>query len=204
MSSTEQPAPKFPYQFPDAPQATVFDGFTRDANDLEQWGNCLIIETVEDEAPEGGHLSLVRVETNYKPHGRVGGEYPVRLTHPDALRAAAALVEAVLDGIWSSAIEESGPTKGTAVALLQTLQSVDEGVAQLRGQLLADLNVRVVTEAAEDQADEPTLDETVEELVDMGLLERVPDCGHPDCVCCQTHQCEGGCGNCAEPDPKDD
>lgn len=119
-------------------QATVFTGYTSDPDNIgDDWPNSLIIETVEGESGDGKLVGLVRVETNYKPHGRTGDTYPVRLTMSDAVKAAAAMLSTVAETLGHT-LDDALDVR-ESVRLLSLLQSVDEGLDDLRTQLVHDI-----------------------------------------------------------------
>jgi hypothetical protein len=121
---------------PHVPKEAVFEGWTSNPDDPEQWGNSLMIQTSESDTADEV-IGLVRVETNYKPHGRVGNTYPVDLTLSDAVLAAAAILSRVHDTLGYTIDKPLAPL--AAADLLGDLLRVDEELGALREQLLADL-----------------------------------------------------------------
>jgi hypothetical protein len=124
------------------PQPTVFTGHTRNPDHPGDDGpNSLSIETVEGEDSDGGLVGLVRVETNYKPHGRTGDTYPVNLTMPDAVKAAAALLSTVTETLAHTL--DGALDVRESVRLLSLLRSVDDALDDLRTQLVHDVGLTV-------------------------------------------------------------
>lgn len=115
----------------------VFEGWTANPDDLEQWANSLMLEV--DEGDTGGDdgivVPLVKVETNYKPGGRVVN-YPVHLTAEQAIKAATALVSLTQGAIEGQQVDGQELSKthddGAVIAVLEHLAECDSAIWELR------------------------------------------------------------------------
>lgn len=133
----------YPGGFLPPPRRTdVFTGYTPDPDniDSDRWPNVLLIEHGDTEDDHNRSVPVVRVETNYKPHGRTTDTFPVNLPYADAIRAAAALLYTVGDGIGRlTDTEDERMPALTITSYLLDLQGVQEALDELREGLLGDL-----------------------------------------------------------------
>ncbi|OXM44943.1 hypothetical protein CFP71_39525 [Amycolatopsis thailandensis] len=132
--------------------STSFEGWTPNPEDLEQWANSVRVEVVEGYDPTftsevtdgdmefadyGEARQLVEIDTNYKPTR--DSEHAVRLTRSDAVKLAAALLEAVEDTFHYSRCGRLRPSE--AKDLLDTIRDTEHQLAELRDHALNDLFV---------------------------------------------------------------
>lgn len=143
-------------------------GYTANPDSPDEWANCVTVEAVEGENAAGELVPLVKVETNYKPHGRLGNEYPVDLTLSDAVKAAVALLVAVNDSLAHTLDEPLGGRE--CVALLADLHEIDDELISVRAQLTADLQValgiRVLDDATPPSTTVPDHNPTAVDVTD--------------------------------------
>lgn len=132
------------------PFTVSFEGYTADPNDLEQWPNSVSVEAVEgtgptldvdvsdkdvDYADRVDVRQLVEIDTNYKPTR--SGPHPVRLTRADAVKLAAAVLEATEDTFHYSRCGRLRPAE--AKELLYALSAVEYQLTEIREHALGDL-----------------------------------------------------------------
>lgn len=122
-------------------KANVFTGHTPNPDSPDEWANCLTLQATDGENAAGELVALVKVETNYKPHGRLGNEYPVNLTLSDAVKAAAALLAAVTASLTDT--HDKALDGRQALSLLNDLHRVDDELFGLRTQLVSDVGISV-------------------------------------------------------------
>lgn len=139
------PAPEYR---PAKPFSAHFEGRETVFSD---YANAVTVETVTGCDPDAGrsldeeadlyyadsfgHRELVKLDTNYKPTRP--GNHPVCLTRADAIRLAAALLEATEDTFNVHRCGALHPR--SAAALLQQLEEVDGALFELRQAALGDL-----------------------------------------------------------------
>lgn len=154
---TERPRERHGEPAPDHAAADVFARLAPYEKSLEGtapgggWANCVLVTTVAvydpTERPEAeaewaadhGERQLIRVDTNYKATRL--GEHPVDLSRTDAVRLAAAVLEAVEDTFHYSRV--GGLRTEEAALLLSVLDEVDYSLASLRAHALDDLCARI-------------------------------------------------------------
>ncbi|MFD5090412.1 hypothetical protein ACFWMR_07415 [Amycolatopsis thailandensis] len=132
------------------PFSACFEGWTPNPEDLEQWPNSVRVEVVEGYDPTftgeltdedleyadyGEERHLVEIDTNYKPTR--DSAYPVRLTRSDAVKLAAALLEAVEDTFHYSRCGRLRPAE--AKDLLDAIRDTEHQLTELRDHALNDL-----------------------------------------------------------------
>lgn len=132
------------------PFAASFEGYNPDPENLANWPNTVSVEAVEGYDPTftdqtsdadmkyadyGEVRQLVQIDTNYKDTRE--SEYPVRLTRADAVRLAAAILQATDDTFDLSRCGQLRAAEATD--LLQALEDVDIWLIELRSHALVDL-----------------------------------------------------------------
>ncbi|OXM49561.1 hypothetical protein CFP71_29900 [Amycolatopsis thailandensis] len=139
-----------PAYVPSPAFSTCFEGWTPNPDDLEQWPNSVRVEVVEGYDPTftgevtdkemeyadcGEERQLVEIDTNYKPTR--DSEYPVRLTRCDAVKLAAALLEAAEDTFHYSRCGRLRPAE--AKDLLDAIRDTEHQLSELRDHAPNDL-----------------------------------------------------------------
>lgn len=125
----------------------VFEGYTANPDDPEQWANSLMLEVNEDVAAADlvTPMPIVQVETNYKPAGRVVN-YPVRLTPIETLKTVTALVSLTQNSIESCAVDDgvfaATHDDSAVLGLLEQLAECDSAIWELRTWLHSELRDR--------------------------------------------------------------
>jgi hypothetical protein len=117
-----------------------------------EWANSVSVTTVGMYDPTAEHpqeeadwaadfadRQLVRVDTNYK--STRPGAHPVDLSRPDAVRYAAAVLEAIEDTFHNARVGELRAAE--AAELLTVLADVDAALSNLREHALFDLRKRI-------------------------------------------------------------
>jgi hypothetical protein len=138
------------------PFRASFEGWTASPDSLDgwDWPNTVTVEAVtgydaaaeeaasaagerdlDEYADGGGDRELVEIDTNYKASRP--GQQPVRLTRVDALRLAAAILEATEDTFHYMRCGRLRPA--AAKDVLDALREVEYQLSELRDHVLADL-----------------------------------------------------------------
>jgi hypothetical protein len=130
-----------------APYEKSFEGTAPDG----EWANTVNVTTVAgydptrhpeekaERAADYGDRQLVRIDTDYK--ATRPGRHPVGLSRPDAVRLAAAVLEAIDDTFDYGRVGELRAAE--AAQLLSVLDEVDYALAELRSHALGDLCKRI-------------------------------------------------------------